>query len=236
MQTILVINSKGGSGKTTLATNIASYFASRNRKTAIMDYDPQGSSLHWLSMRPSGATPIHAANAATQKGRLIRSLQMYVPQDTEWLVVDAPAGVEGLLLQEMVGKADFILIPVAPSAIDVHATADFIKELLLKGGIRRNTTKIAVAANRVRRSMPVYEPLERFLRVLSLPFLSRISDSDQYILAAEQGTGVFEMDEHLVEAERKEFEPIVNWLNPGADPQAAEQGNVVRFGRALVGA
>jgi len=155
MQTILVINSKGGSGKTTLATNIASYFASRNHKTAIMDYDPQGSSLQWLSTRPSGANPIHAANAATQKGRLIRSLQMYVPADTERLVVDAPAGVDGLLLQEMVRKADFILIPVAPSSIDVHATADFIKELLLKGGIRRNTTKIAVVANRVRRSMPV---------------------------------------------------------------------------------
>jgi chromosome partitioning protein len=236
MQTILVINSKGGSGKTTLATNIASYFASRNHKTAIMDYDPQGSSLQWLSTRPSGANPIHAANAATQKGRLIRSLQMYVPTDTERLVVDAPAGVDGLLLQEMVKKADFILIPVAPSSIDVHATADFIKELLLKGGIRRNTTKIAVVANRVRRSMPVYEPLERFLRVLSLPFLTRISDSDQYILAAEQGTGVFEMDEHIVEAERKEFEPIVNWLNPGADRHEAGPYNVVTFNRFQVGA
>ena len=236
MQTILVINSKGGSGKTTLATNIASYFASRNQKTAIMDYDPQGSSLHWLGMRPSGAPPIHAANAAIQKGRLIRSLQMYVPEDTERLVVDAPAGVEGLLLQEMVGKADFILIPVAPSSIDVHATADFIKELLLKGGIRRNTTKIAVAANRVRRSMPVYEPLERFLRVLSLPFLTRISDSDQYILAAEQGTGVFEMDESLVEAERKEFQPIVDWLNPGTDRHETGPDNVVTFNRLQVGA
>ena len=71
MQTILIINSKGGSGKTTLATTIASYFASTNKKTAIMDYDPQGSSLHWLKIRSTDANTIYAANAATQKGNLI---------------------------------------------------------------------------------------------------------------------------------------------------------------------
>ncbi len=235
MQTILVANSKGGSGKTTLATNIASYFASRNQKTAIMDYDPQGSSLHWVKIRSTAANAIHAANAATQKGCLIRSLQMYIPQDTEKLIIDAPAGVEGLLLQEMVRKTDFIVIPVAPSSIDIHATADFIKELLLKGGIRKQSTKLAVVANRVRRTMPVYEPLERFLRALSLPFLTRLSDSDQYILAAEQGTGIFEMDAADVAAEREEFEPIINWLDPGVDQQTTRPHNVVDFGRLRIG-
>jgi len=71
---------------------------------------------------------------------------------------------------------------------------------------------------------------------LSLPFLTKISDSDQYILAAEQGTGVFEMDETDVAAERKEFEPIINWLNPGADQQAASPHNVVAFNRFRIGA
>lgn len=235
MQTILVINSKGGSGKTTLATNIASYFASINKKTAIMDYDPQGSSLHWLKIRAKGANAIHAANAAIQKGNQIRSLQMYVPENTEILLIDAPAGVDGVLLQEMVKKTDFIVIPVAPSTIDIHATADFIKDLLLRGGIRNQKTKIAVVANRVRRTMPVYNPLERFLQVLSLPFLTRLSDSDQYVLAAEQGTGIFEMDETDVAAEREEFEPILNWLNPGADLQTTKPANVVNMGRLRIG-
>ncbi len=235
MQTILVINSKGGSGKTTLATNIASYFASINKKTAIMDYDPQGSSLHWLKIRSKGANAIHAANAATQKGNQIRSLQMYIPENTEILLIDAPAGVDGVLLQEMVKKTDFIVIPVAPSTIDIHATADFIKDLLLRGGIRNQKTKIAVVANRVRRTMPVYKPLERFLQVLSLPFLTRLSDSDQYVLAAERGTGIFEMDETDVAAEREEFEPILNWLNPGADLQTTKPENVVNMGRLRIG-
>ena len=235
MQTILVINSKGGTGKTTLTTNIASYFASRNHNTAIMDYDPQGSSLHWLKIRSNDQNAIHAANAATQKGKLIRSLQMYVPENTEKLIIDAPAGVEGMLLQEMVRKTDFIVIPVTPSTIDIHATAGFIKELLFKGGIRKQQTKIAVVANRVRRTMRVYEPFEHFLQGLSLPFLTRLSDSDQYILAVEQGMGIFEMDETDVVAEREEFEPIVNWLNPGADQETDRPGNVVNFGRLRVG-
>jgi chromosome partitioning protein len=235
MQTILIINSKGGSGKTTLATTIASYFASRNKKTAIMDYDPQGSSLHWLKIRSREANAIHAADAATQKGTLMRSLQMYVPENTEKLIIDAPAGVDGVLLQEMVKKTDFIVIPVAPSTIDIHATADFIKDLLLKGGVRKQQTNVAVVANRVRKTMPIYKPLERFLQVLSLPFLTRLSDSDQYILAAEQGTGIFEMDETDVAKEREEFQPILNWLNPQADQQTARAENVVNFGRLQTG-
>ena len=231
MQTILVFNSKGGTGKTTLTTNIASYFASRNHKTAIMDYDPQGSSLHWLERRSNDQNAIYAANAATQRGRLIRSLQMYVPENTEKLIIDAPAGVEGMLLQEMVRKTDFIVIPVTPSTIDIHATADFIRELLFRGGIRKQQTKIAVVANRVRKTMQVYEPFERFLQGLSLPFLTRLSDSDRYILAVEQGSGIFDMDETGVAAEREEFEPIINWLNPGADQRTARPANVVNFGR-----
>ncbi|MGD8617120.1 MAG: hypothetical protein PVI91_15890, partial [Gammaproteobacteria bacterium] len=207
---------------------------SRNHRTALMDYDPQGSSLHWLTLRSKHAAAIHGANAAAQKGSLIRSLQMYVPQSIERLVIDAPAGVEGILLQELARKADFIIIPVAPSSIDVHATADFIRDLLLKGGIRKQITEIAVVANRVRRSMPVYEPLERFLKVLSLPFLTRISDSDQYILAAEQGTGIYEMNEADVVAEREEFQPVINWLDSDAGRRMTPQ-NVVHFERLRIG-
>jgi chromosome partitioning protein len=83
--------------------------------------------------------------------------------------------------------------------------------------------------------MPIYEPLERFLQVLSLPFLTKISDSDQYILAAEQGTGIFEMDGSDVATEREEFEPIINWLNPRADQQTARPENVVNFGHLRTG-
>jgi chromosome partitioning protein len=227
MNTTLVINSKGGSGKTTIATNLASYFAAKGVPTTVMDYDPQGSSMSWLRLRPQPGSRIYSANAAPQKGGRIRSVEMHVPADTQQLVIDAPAGASGLLLQEMLGRPDCIIIPVAPSAIDIHATAKFIGDLLLAGRIRTRNIRVAIVANRVRSSMPVYQPLERFLAALGLPFLGRVSDSDVYIKAAETGVGIFEMDASTAAAERGEFMPIVEWVGQPRNPEAATGGKVV---------
>src|SRR5262245_3120891 len=167
MHTTLVINSKGGCGKTTVTTNLASFFASRGVVTTILDYDPQGSSLAWLGLRDRPREGLHGANAAPQRGARIRSIEMHVPADTQQLLIDAPAGVSGLLLQEMLSRANNIVIPVAPSAFDIYATANFVKELLLVGRIRSRSIRLAVVANRVRAMGPVYRPLERFLGSLS---------------------------------------------------------------------
>ena len=89
MLTILVINSKGGSGKTTLATNLASYYATRKIQIAIMDYDPQGSSIQWLRLRPDEAIKIYGANAAPAKGAIpLRSTHAWVPADTEITIIE----------------------------------------------------------------------------------------------------------------------------------------------------
>lgn len=215
MNTILVINTKGGVGKTTITTNLASYFAVNNVPTAIMDYDPQGSSLDWLGKRSLLGTTIHGANAAQPMGSGLRSIRMHVPTDTQQLIVDAPAGASRLLLQEMLGKANCIVIPVAPSSFDIHATANFIKELLLVGRIRARNIRLAVVANRVRNARPVYEPLERFLNSLGMPLLTQISDSEVYIEAAESGVGVFEMDMDVSATQRQEFMPIIDWVQYG---------------------
>jgi len=227
MNTTLVINSKGGSGKTTITTNLASYFAAQNVPTTIMDYDPQGSSLHWLRARPGPGAKIYGANAAPQKGGRIRSVEMHVPADTQQLLIDAPAGTSGLLLQEMLSRTDCILIPVAPSAIDIHATANFVRDLLLVGRIRTRNIQLAVVANRVRSSMPVYQPLERFLNSLGLPFLTRISDSDVYVKAAEAGIGIFEMTPSAAAAECAEFMPIVEWVGRQRESAASGDGKVI---------
>ncbi len=227
MNTTLVINSKGGSGKTTIATNLASYFAAQGIPTTVMDYDPQGSTLHWLRVRAGSAAKIYGANAAPQKGGRIRSVEMHVPTDTQQLIVDAPAGTSGLLLQEMLNRADGILIPVAPSAIDIHATANFVRDLLLVGRIRTRNIQLAVVANRVRSSMPVYQPLERFLNALGLPFLTRISDSDVYVKAAESGIGIFEMASSAAAVECSEFMPIVDWVGRQRESVASGDGKVI---------
>ena len=100
---------------------------------------------------------------------------MHVPAGTQQLIIDAPAGASGLVLQEMLSRSHCILIPVAPSAIDIHATANFIRDLLLTGKIRANNIRLGVVANRVRKSNPVYQPLERFLNALNLPLLARLA-------------------------------------------------------------
>src|SRR6266516_1400949 len=227
MNTTLVINSKGGSGKTTIATNLASYFAASGVPTTVMDYDPQGSSMNWLRLRTQTGTRLHGANAAPQKNGRIRGVEMYVPADTQQLVIDAPAGASGLLLQEMLYRADCIIIPVAPSAIDIHATANFVRDLLLAGRVRARNIRLAVVANRVRSSMPVYQPLERFLNSLGLPFLTRISDSDVYVKAAEAGIGIFEMAPAATAAECAEFMPIVEWVGRQRDSAASGDGKVI---------
>src|SRR5262245_24957029 len=220
INTTLVINPKGGSGKTTITTNLASYFAANGVATTVMDFDPQGSSLNWLRLRPPHAPRIHVCNAAPQKSGL-RSMGMHVPPDTRQLLIDAPAGASGLLLQEMLSRTHQILIPVAPSTIDIHATANFIRDLLLTGRIRARNIRLAVVANRVRKTMPLYQPLERFLTSLNLPLLARLSDSDVFLQAAETGSGIFEMDFAVSVAERQQFQPIIEWVDSVAAPQPA---------------
>jgi chromosome partitioning protein len=214
--TTLVINPKGGSGKTTVATNLASFFAAHQVPTTLMDYDPQGSSLNWLRQRPATLVRIHAANAAPAKAGRMRSLDMRVPEETQQLVIDAPAGAAGLLLQEMLARTSCILVPVAPSAIDIHATANFIRDLLLGGRIRTRNIRLGVVANKVRNSMPTYQPLERFLKSLDLPLVARLSDTDGYLTAAETGIGIFECEA----SECAQFLPIVQWIG---GPQARVQ-------------
>jgi chromosome partitioning protein len=231
VNTTLVINTKGGVGKTTITTNIASYFAVNNVKTAIMDYDPQGSSLHWLKQRKPYAAQIHGANAAP-KGIGLQSIQRYLPPGIQQLILDAPGGVSKLLLQELLNRTNCILIPVAPSTIDIHATTNFIKDLLLVGRVRYRNIRLALVANRVRASTAVYEPLERFVTSLGLSFLTRIMDSDAYVEAVEAGTGVFEMDADLHGERQREFLPIVNWIDEKSGANASTPSNVIPIAQA----
>jgi chromosome partitioning protein len=109
-------------------------------------------------------------------------------------------------------RATSIVIPVAPSAIDIHATANFIRDLLLVGRIRHRNIRLAVIANRVRAATTVYAPLERFVASLGMSFLTRIFDSEVYVEAAERGLGIFDMDVTESDAQRREFMPIIRWL------------------------
>lgn len=214
---ILVANGKGGCGKTTVATNLAGYYASKQYRTALLDYDPQGSSMHWVSVRREAGHPeIHAVAAHRTASRMTRTFQLRIPADTQRVILDAPAGVHGHQLIEMLRDVDAVVIPVLPSAIDIHAVSRFIEELLLVGHVRARAIRVGVVANRVRENSPVYQTLERFLNSLRIPFITRFREADSYVLAAQWGCSVHEIRGRRNNArDRDQWQPLIHWLEEG---------------------
>jgi chromosome partitioning protein len=216
--TILVLNSKGGCGKTTIATNLASHYVQQGLRTALIDYDPQGSATRWQRLRGENDTEIHviAAYRQSRNAAATRTWQLTPPAGTERVIIDAPAGVQGFDLQDFVRRVDTILIPVLPSTFDVHATADFIRDLLLVGKARTYNTRLGVVANRVKPRTNAYQSLQNFLRTLSIPLIASLRETQNYVNAAEQGLGIREMPEYLVRNDLAQWEPLLAWLDEGS--------------------
>jgi len=211
---VLVVNAKGGCGKTTIATNLASYYAAHRRLAALLDYDPQGSSMQWLASRAEEHFPIHGV-AAFRKPTMgmTRSWQMRLPAETERLILDAPAGVHGMPLIDLVREADTIIIPVLPSPIDIHAASHFIKDLLLVAKVRARSIRVGVVANRVRKNTKVFLSLQRFLDSLNIPFVAYLRDTQNYVQSSEQGLGVSEWQAHKIRQDRAQWDKLVRWID-----------------------
>lgn len=205
MRSIMVLNAKGGCGKSTLATNLASYYADQGLPTALADFDPQGSSMDWLAERPPERPTIQGIAAWEDMIRL--------PRDTERLIIDAPARVHGKELTDMIRRAQTVIVPVLPSPIDMRAAADFISELLSVGKVSRDETRIAVVANRVRESTLAFQSLNEFLNSLDIPFIAVLRDSQNYVRAAERGLGIFELPPYMAEHDVAQWVPLLRWLN-----------------------
>jgi chromosome partitioning protein len=213
MQRIVVLNPKGGSGKTTIAINLASYFAVQGLRPVLMDYDPQGSSMRWLKKRTAPQPLIHGVAAYERNTRTTRSFLLRVPADARRQVIDTPAAIDATEMPELTRGADAILVPVLPSDIDIHACSKCIADLLLVAKVRRSENRIAVIANRVRKHTLIYQSLMRFLASLNIPIVATFRDSQNYIRAAELGVGIHEMKPYLVREDVEQWGPLVEWLN-----------------------
>ncbi len=209
---IAVLNTKGGCGKTTLSTSLAAYYASSGYNTALLDTDPQGSSLRWLSNRGDRKPAIAGMSGNDKSGRATKSFLMRVPPETERLIVDTPAAIDSLRLQDATRGAHAILIPVLPSDIDIHAASRCIADLLLTGRIENRHERVAVIANRVKKQTRMFETLQKFLSSLEIPFVATIRDTQNYVYATEQGLGVHELKDRNVKQETREWEPLIAWL------------------------
>ena len=190
MQKIVLLNPKGGSGKTTIAINLASYFAVCGLKPTLMDLDAQGSTTRWLSKRAKGQSEIHGIAAYERNSRVTRSFATRVPLDTERLIVDTAAALESQQLPDITRNATAVLVPVLPSDIDIHAAAKCISNLLLIAKIRREDQRIAVIANRVKKNTLIYKALMKFLETLNIPVVATLRDSQNYIRVGRIGPGL----------------------------------------------
>ena len=229
MYRVMVVNAKGGSGKTTIATNIAGYYASQGHQTALMDYDPQESSMAWHGLRPATAAPLHGVSANRHVSGATRSWRLRLPPEIDRVVVDVPAGFTGFDLQNMLRRVDAVIIPVLPSPIDIHVTSDFIRDLFLVGKVRSLPVDVGVVANRVKRDTPVYQPLQRFLKRLEIPFITTLWDSYCYTEAAEQGLSVHELP-RIEEDELTQWTPMLDWLTQSEQRVEAGGGDDARGG------
>jgi chromosome partitioning protein len=210
---IVVLNPKGGCGKTTLVTNLASYYAARGTLPAVMDCDPQGSTMRWIEKRSPSQPPIHGIAAYKKTMQATRSWQLRVPLETTNLIVDSPAGLTHDNLREITRDATSILVPVLPSAIDIHAASRCIADLLLVAKIDRRDRKLAVVANRIRQNTRSFDKLMRFLDSLGIPIIGVLRDSQNFVRAAEEGIGVCEMQLHRVRKEMEQLDAVVGWLD-----------------------
>jgi len=205
MRHIMVLNAKGGCGKSTLATNIASYFASEGADVALADYDPQRSSLDWIERRPDNRPKI--AGLAAYDDGLRR-----VPRNADILVLDAPARSHGAELTNLVKHAETIIVPVLPSTIDMQATSNFLAELQALSRVQNKEVKIGAIANRVRDNTLIFDDLDEYLTKARVPYIAALREAQNYVRAYTRGLGIFELPEYLAWPDWDEWAPLTAWL------------------------
>ncbi len=204
MISVLVANTKGGCGKTTIATTLASAFAGQGRFTVLADVDRQHSSLDWAKRRPDAAPALAGLDWAKS--------EFAVPKDAERVVIDAPAALKMKDVEALVKMADVIILPVLPSAFDEAATRRFLNRLEELKPIRKSRAAVAIVGNRMRVRTRAAAQLDAFLGGLGHSVVSRIRDSAAYTEAAAEGLSVFDLRGRRAEDLREDWAPLLRHI------------------------
>lgn len=204
MPVVVVANPKGGVGKSTLATNIAGYFASRAHTVMLGDADRQQSSRLWLGLRPGAARPI--ASWDVGEDRLAKP-----PRGTTHVVLDTPAGIHGKALKQVVEIADKVIVPLQPSIFDIYATRHFLDELAQLHKVGRK--QIGIVGMRVDPRTIAADKLHEFVDGLGLPVLGYLRHTQNYIHLAARGLTLFDVTPGRVERDLEQWQAICRWLD-----------------------
>jgi chromosome partitioning protein len=207
MRAVLVVNPKGGCGKTTLSTNLAGALAQRGERVLLWDLDRQKSSLEWLSLRSSELPLIDSLDGKDEE------LSTGQKRKHDWLVMDSPAGLHGKNLKHAIKPVDKVLMPIQPSLFDMAASRDFIALLLEEHLLRAGKNFLGIVGMRVDPRTKAAAMLETFLQQFNLPVLAYLRDTQVYPNAAFEGKSVFDFPPYLNERDVEEWKPILKWLN-----------------------
>jgi chromosome partitioning protein len=203
MRAVMVANPKGGVGKTTLATNLAGYFANQGKEVCLCDLDRQQSSLRWIAFRPPEAASINGYCAGNQ-------MAISLPRDPERIVLDAPAGFQGYKLDDYLRAVDRVIIPVVPSIFDMAATEDFLNSLKKDLGARK--AKVGIVATRIDPRTRAASMLDEFLHHFQVPLLASLRSTQNYINAAAQGLTIFDPPHAKNRRDVEQWAGLIDWL------------------------
>jgi chromosome partitioning protein len=207
MPVILVANPKGGVGKSTLASNIAGYFARQGHPVMLGDIDSQQSARQWLALRPPQLPAIRSWEIEG-KGGLARP-----PKGVSHVVLDTPAGMHGKKLEAAYALADKLLIPLQPSLFDIQATYGFIQTLQ---DLKRQTghaPKLALVGMRAKEGTLSAQQLQQFVQGLSLPVLGMLRDTQNYVQLAARGLSLWDVAPGRVERDLVQWQALGTWLD-----------------------
>lgn len=206
MPHIFVVNSKGGSGKTTITTQLASYYAKRGDSVVLADHDPQKSSCDWIAARPENCAKIQLIPAKLNE-------LVAAPTENTIVIHDMPAGwiptIDSPVFEH--NACHQMLIPMLPSPTDIKAGLRFIMALT-RSGVLEKTAKAALVANRTRSNIRYNNILMDFLHRVDLPLIGSVRDSQNYIRAIASGISIFDLPAGRMKADVEQWQPIIEWL------------------------
>ena len=225
---IVIMNPKGGCGKTTLATNLASCFAARGPTPQLIDADPNGYATHWLRRRPAHLPRIEALSVHAADVRRRRSWSFRRARDAGAVIIDSPAGVTRREIAALTSDAACILVPVLPSAFDIDVTTRFIAGLLLFTDLN---CPIGVVANRTRRKTTSVANLEATLSEMETPTVSVLRNTQLFVQAAFLGIGIHELKGQRTWRDVESIHAIIDWLDGHMLPHP-KSGLITRWAAA----
>lgn len=208
MKKILIANPKGGSGKTTLATNLAGYFASKGRQVHLLDLDQQQSSKGWLQRRPPTLPKINrvrSVNALKKK------------KNVEIVIIDSPAGIRGDKLSDAVKDADWVIVPMQTSTYDINATQVFMNILKAEKAVRKERTFVAMLGMRVDMRTKAAANLAQYLAENGFPVVGNLRNAQIYAHTEEQGISIFDIPLYQAKKDIEQWAPLLKWMKQLAD-------------------